>query len=110
MIDQTRGLLYHIEENFPGAFHDSVRYICVAGKYEKGAPLLESNKGNESEEKEEIGEILKAQVIDEAEAATTIEQKVTLQQRIIGQGYKVRKKYIRDFVSRYIFLFGFIPF
>lgn len=32
VVDQTRGLLYHIEENFPGAFHSEVKYVCVAGR------------------------------------------------------------------------------
>lgn len=40
VVDQTRGLLYYIEETCPGAHHSDVKYVCVAGRYLKGAPLL----------------------------------------------------------------------
>lgn len=32
VFDQTRGLLYHVEDNCPGAFHDDVKYVCIAGR------------------------------------------------------------------------------
>lgn len=34
VVDQTRGLLYYVEENCPGAFHaPDVKYVCIAGRY-----------------------------------------------------------------------------
>jgi hypothetical protein len=33
VIDQTRGLLYHVEETAPGAFHEEVKYVCIAGRW-----------------------------------------------------------------------------
>jgi len=34
VVDQTRGLLYYVEENCPGAFHaPHVKYVCIAGRY-----------------------------------------------------------------------------
>jgi hypothetical protein len=33
-VDQTRGLLFYVEENCPGAFHaPDVKYVCIAGRY-----------------------------------------------------------------------------
>jgi hypothetical protein len=34
VVDQTRGLLYYCENNFPGAYHaPDVKYVCIAGRY-----------------------------------------------------------------------------
>lgn len=35
-VDQTRGLLSYITDNFPGAFEDKVRYVSVIGRTVKG--------------------------------------------------------------------------
>eukprot|EP00850_Spirogloea_muscicola_P024130 SM000449S16316 [mRNA] locus=s449:10947:12657:+ [translate_table: standard] len=40
VIDQTRGLLYHIDEYCPGAYHPEVKYVCVAGRYLRGHPFF----------------------------------------------------------------------
>lgn len=41
VIDQTRGILTFVEKNCPGAYHaPDVRYVTIAGKYIRGAPLL----------------------------------------------------------------------
>ncbi|CAM6091520.1 unnamed protein product [Calypogeia fissa] len=46
VFDQSRGLLYHVEENCPGAYHaPSVKYVCVAGRYVKGGGLSLEDQG-----------------------------------------------------------------
>jgi len=39
VVDQTRGILTHCSQAFPGAFHSNVAYTTVAGRYVRGAPL-----------------------------------------------------------------------
>lgn len=36
-IDQTRGLLAFVEERYPGAFHESLRYMTVGSTAQRGA-------------------------------------------------------------------------
>ncbi|GJP53918.1 hypothetical protein CLOM_g13039 [Closterium sp. NIES-68] len=41
VVDQTRGLLTHMQAVSPGAFHaPHVKYVCVSGRYIKGLPLF----------------------------------------------------------------------
>jgi len=35
-IDQTRGLLSYVEERYPGAYHEDLRYLTVGSKSQKG--------------------------------------------------------------------------
>ncbi|CAI5461978.1 unnamed protein product [Closterium sp. Yama58-4] len=43
VVDQTRGLLTHMQAVSPGAFHaPHVKYVCVSGRYIKGLPLFGS--------------------------------------------------------------------
>ena len=38
VVDQTRGILKHVEETMPGAFHaPEVEYVCIAGTFARGA-------------------------------------------------------------------------
>lgn len=39
VIDQTRGILTHCEQTFPGAFYPSVKYVTIAGKFVRGVKL-----------------------------------------------------------------------
>ncbi|KAI8476904.1 MAG: hypothetical protein J3K34DRAFT_455504 [Monoraphidium minutum] len=39
VVDQTRGILTHCSEAFPGAYHPEVKYVTVAGRYVRGVPL-----------------------------------------------------------------------
>jgi hypothetical protein len=39
VIDQTRGILTYVTTNIPGAYHDTVRYVCINGKYIEGKEL-----------------------------------------------------------------------
>ena len=36
-IDQTRGLLRFVEERYPGAYHEELRYLTVGSTAQKGA-------------------------------------------------------------------------
>ena len=36
-IDQTRGLLSYVEQRYPGAFHEELRYLTVGSEAQKGA-------------------------------------------------------------------------
>jgi pimeloyl-ACP methyl ester carboxylesterase len=36
-IDQTRGLLSYVEDRYPGAYHEDIRYLTVGSKAQKGA-------------------------------------------------------------------------
>jgi len=37
VIDQTRGLLSYVEESYPGAYHEELRYLTVGSTAQKGA-------------------------------------------------------------------------
>ena len=39
IVDQTRGILTFVEDNYPGAHHAGVEYVTVAGTYIRGAEL-----------------------------------------------------------------------
>lgn len=43
VIDQTRGILTRVNQDCPGAYHDKVQYVTVAGRYIKGAALDDSS-------------------------------------------------------------------
>ena len=36
-LDQTRGLLSNVEANYPGAYHETIRYMTVGGRGVRGA-------------------------------------------------------------------------
>ena len=36
-IDQTRGLLSFVEDNYPGAYHPELRYLTVGSRAQRGA-------------------------------------------------------------------------
>lgn len=103
VVDQTRGLLYYVEENCPGAFHaPDVKYVCIAGRYLKGSRLFPNNaaavaptglgtvgvsdgsvavSAAEDENLEAgVGEVIVDGAVKPAPP--------TLRARIVGQGYK----------------------
>lgn len=43
VVDQTRGILSHIQKTCPHAFHKDISYVTVAGKFVKGAELFGSS-------------------------------------------------------------------
>jgi len=44
VVDQTRGILNFCQDACPGAFHDEVKYVTIAGRYVKGAKI--NGEGN----------------------------------------------------------------
>lgn len=79
VIDQTRGLLYYVQEHCAQAVYTpELKYVCVAGRYIQGARVFGGSYG----------------VQDAAHGAAVMsvpESKsdaVTLQARFVGQGYK----------------------
>ncbi|KAK3152069.1 hypothetical protein QOZ80_2BG0153880 [Eleusine coracana subsp. coracana] len=89
VIDQTRGLLYYVEKNCaPAVYTPELRYVCIAGRYIQGAPLL----GNSAVASDEIlamdtpsdgGEAVIVSSNDEATPS-----RAPMRARFIGQGYK----------------------
>ena len=43
VVDQTRGILTHIQNTCPHAYHDDISYVTIAGKYVRGAELFSRN-------------------------------------------------------------------
>ncbi|KAG0611449.1 hypothetical protein M758_7G142000 [Ceratodon purpureus] len=103
VVDQTRGLLYYVEENIPGAFHaPDVKYVCIAGRYLKGdrffpgnaatvAPTglgtVDTEVGSAAVSAAEEGK-LEAGVGEVIEDGDVKPAPPTLRARIVGQGYK----------------------
>lgn len=89
VIDQTRGLLYYVEENCaPAVYTPELRYVCIAGRYIQGAPLT----GNSIATTDEI--VAVDTPSDVAEAVMigadnkSAQSGPTLRARFVGQGYK----------------------
>ncbi|CAL1356711.1 unnamed protein product [Linum trigynum] len=83
VIDQTRGLLYYVEEHCRKAvFTPQLKYVCVAGRYIKGTKLV----GNTEEQ--QVGPVVP--VTDEVLAADVVNSTTnpTFRARFVGQGYK----------------------
>ncbi|KAJ1277712.1 hypothetical protein BS78_04G024700 [Paspalum vaginatum] len=89
VIDQTRGLLNYVEKNCaPAVYTPEMRYVCIAGRYIQGAPLV----GNSAVASDEIlavdtpSEAGEAVIISTSDKSTT--SSVTWRARFVGQGYK----------------------
>jgi len=103
VVDQTRGLLYYVEENCPGAFHaPDVKYVCIAGRFLKGERFLAGEEtpvaamgigtvasmdgtaaisaAQEGKMETGVGEVIQDGSVKPAPP--------TLRARIVGQGYK----------------------
>ncbi|TKW38208.1 hypothetical protein SEVIR_1G098800v4 [Setaria viridis] len=89
VIDQTRGLLNYVEKNCaPAVYTPELRYVCIAGRYIQGAPLL----GNSAVASDEV---LAVDTPSEGGEAVIISTKdkstpssATWRARFVGQGYK----------------------
>ncbi|XP_002451473.1 uncharacterized protein LOC8069918 [Sorghum bicolor] len=89
VIDQTRGLLNYVEKNCaPAVYTPELRYVCIAGRYIQGAPLL----GNSAAASDEIlavdtpSEGGEAVITGSNDKSTR--SSVTWRARFVGQGYK----------------------
>eukprot|EP00899_Mesostigma_viride_P026950 jgi/Mesvir1/743/Mv17344-RA.1 len=78
VIDQTRGLLYYVEEKCPRDAHADVEFVCIAGQYLRGSPL----RG----EPEPVAGVQGAP--GGGASSSSVATKSTWQQRVVGQGYK----------------------
>ncbi|KAL3699142.1 hypothetical protein R1sor_017164 [Riccia sorocarpa] len=96
VFDQTRGLLYHVENTSPGAFHaPDVKYVCIAGRYLKGrdfgaekTPPVASTGVGTLDLEEVAGR--EAQIAVDPEQAATVVQEAPprFRERFVGAGYK----------------------
>ncbi|CAO2044425.1 unnamed protein product [Urochloa humidicola] len=89
VIDQTRGLLNYVEKNCaPAVYTPELRYVCIAGRYIQGAPLL----GNSAVASDEVlavdtpSEGGDAVIISTNDKSTP--SSATWRARFVGQGYK----------------------
>ncbi|RLM79657.1 hypothetical protein C2845_PM12G01590 [Panicum miliaceum] len=89
VIDQTRGLLNYVEKNCaPAVYTPGLRYVCIAGRYIQGAPLL----GNSAVASDEVLAVDSPSEGGEAVIISTNDKStpssVTWRARFVGQGYK----------------------
>ncbi|TVU33549.1 hypothetical protein EJB05_25373 [Eragrostis curvula] len=88
VIDQTRGLLDYVEKNCaPAVYKPELRYVCIAGRYIQGAPLL----GNSAVASDEILAVDTPSGGGEAVIVSTNDKstsRATMRARFVGQGYK----------------------
>ncbi|CAJ1936874.1 unnamed protein product [Sphenostylis stenocarpa] len=87
VIDQTRGLLHYVQQHCSKpVYTPQLKYVCVAGRYIKGARLF----GNS--DVEPVVSTDTSQLVSEAAVlnttATTSPPNATLRARFVGQGYK----------------------
>ncbi|KAI3965952.1 hypothetical protein MKX01_010909 [Papaver californicum] len=98
VIDQTRGLLEYVERHCaPAVYTTELRYVCVAGRYIKGARFFLNSNGESSNLMEiPTGSDLQQSMSEDSEEATlrnkttstSIATETTTRSRIVGQGYK----------------------
>ncbi|ESQ41762.1 hypothetical protein EUTSA_v10014137mg [Eutrema salsugineum] len=93
VIDQTRGLLYYVEENCAKAVYTpELRYVCIAGRYIRGAPLV--NNANVDVDSDVTVGIDGGEAISELAIASNktgdsqVSSGPSLRARFVGQGYK----------------------
>ncbi|OIT33288.1 PREDICTED: uncharacterized protein LOC109206206 [Nicotiana attenuata] len=86
VIDQTRGLLYYVEEHCAKAVYSpQLRYVCIAGRYIQGSRFLGSSSTYSSDLEASVD-----QPTSEVAAVsnTNPETASTFRARFVGQGYK----------------------
>lgn len=97
VIDQTRGLLDYVNEVSPGtSFVPDVDYICVAGRFLKGerfflakAPVVATTGVGTvlATDKEQVSSVSQLRSLED-NGEEGKKSAVTLQARLVGQGYK----------------------
>ncbi|XP_071690555.1 uncharacterized protein [Rutidosis leptorrhynchoides] len=87
VVDQTRGLLYYVEENCRKAVYTpELRYVCIAGRYIQGSKFF----GN-SDPSVTIPVATEQSVSDAiiaSDTSTITSNGATFRTRFVGQGYK----------------------
>ncbi|XP_050225483.1 uncharacterized protein LOC126674965 [Mercurialis annua] len=89
VIDQTRGLLYYVDEHCAKAVYTPhLKYVCIAGRYIEGARIVDSAK-TEVSSVVPIGNAqpaVKTLLVNDTGNGTTTG--TNFRARFIGQGYK----------------------
>ncbi|BBN19771.1 hypothetical protein MPTK1_8g13500 [Marchantia polymorpha subsp. ruderalis] len=94
VFDQTRGLLYYVENNCPGAYHaPDVKYVCIAGRYVKGSPFGTeqtpvATTGVGTLDLEEVDADTSEAPESPEQVAKTAEAFPSFRERFVGAGYK----------------------
>ncbi|GLC45176.1 hypothetical protein PLESTB_000427400 [Pleodorina starrii] len=55
VVDQTRGILTACSDMCPGAFHSSIRYVTICGKFVRGVPLTGSSSQTGGDDGGDVG-------------------------------------------------------
>ncbi|KAK4372259.1 hypothetical protein RND71_007643 [Anisodus tanguticus] len=88
VIDQTRGLLYHVEENCAKAVYSpELRYVCIAGRYIQGSRFLDSSSTYSSESVASVDQPM-SEVAAASNTNAETQTASTFRARFVGQGYK----------------------
>lgn len=99
VIDQTRGLLYYVQDNCqPAVYSPEMKYVCIAGRYIEGAPLLGKSGDSGRPQHDAEPSLPAAAAGDESSsgersagstaAAIVRSSSPTIRARFVGQGYK----------------------
>ncbi|XP_020229250.1 uncharacterized protein LOC109810241 isoform X2 [Cajanus cajan] len=87
VIDQTRGLLHYVQKNCSKpVYTPQLKYVCIAGRYIKGARLF--GNSDPTIEAEAVVPTDSSQLVSEAAIMNTDPPNTTLRARFVGQGYK----------------------
>ncbi|XP_059651759.1 uncharacterized protein LOC132299261 [Cornus florida] len=89
VIDQTRGLLYYVENNCAKAVYTpELRYVCIAGRYIRGDRFLGNSNENSSSAVLTDGNQLIPEVAIVNDMNSTTSTATNFRARFVGQGYK----------------------
>ncbi|CAH2072502.1 unnamed protein product, partial [Thlaspi arvense] len=87
VIDQTRGLLYYVEEQCAKAVYTpELRYVCIAGRYIRGATLV--NNADVSAGIDGGDAISELAIASNKTGDSQVSSGPSLRARFVGQGYK----------------------
>ncbi|VVB14957.1 unnamed protein product [Arabis nemorensis] len=93
VIDQTRGLLYYVEEHCAKAVYTpELRYVCIAGRYIRGAPLV-NNVDADVDSDVTMGinsgaAISEFAIASDKKSGSQVSSGPSFRARFVGQGYK----------------------
>ncbi|XP_010420498.1 PREDICTED: uncharacterized protein LOC104706066 [Camelina sativa] len=91
VIDQTRGLLYYVQDNCAKAVYTpELRYVCIAGRYIRGAPLVDNADVDSDvtvgiDSGEAISELA---IASNKKSDSSVSSGPSFRARFVGQGYK----------------------
>ncbi|XP_019097622.1 PREDICTED: uncharacterized protein LOC104770077 isoform X2 [Camelina sativa] len=91
VIDQTRGLLYYVQDHCAKAVYTpELRYVCIAGRYIRGAPLVDNADVDSDvtigiDSGEAISELA---IASNKKSESSVSSGPSFRARFVGQGYK----------------------